>query len=154
MLQSTNLYKLWNNKCIHADCMSIHFHSSCKPNAPIKLPKQVYLSQHGHSRNFSNSVVMGDGTIRQNFIIHLTYKIYNSVMLHSKESNSWYTYFQTIIQIHIKRRKLYGQQTRFWAHSFPYMTQGWNYTVMCGVTKQFLDWLQNNHTAAGTNFYS
>jgi hypothetical protein len=53
----------------------------------------------------------GSGTIRQNFIIHLTYKIYNSAMLYSKESNSWY--FQTVIQIYIKRRKLYGQHTRF-----------------------------------------
>jgi len=77
----------------------------------------------------------GGGTIRQNFIIHLTYKIYNSAMLYSKESNSWYTYFQTIIQIYTKKRKLYGPHTQFWAHSFPYMTQGWNYTVICGVTK-------------------
>jgi len=61
MSQSTNLYKLRNNKYIHADCMSVHFHSSCKPNAPIKRPKEVYLSQHGHSRNFSKSVMIGGG---------------------------------------------------------------------------------------------
>lgn len=137
MSQSTNLYRLCNDKYMHADCMSVHFHSSCKPNAPIKRPKEVYLPQHGHSRNFSKSVVMGgdDDDNKANCIIHLTYMIHKSAMLYSKEPNSWYTYFQTIIQIYIKRRKLYGQHTWFWAHSFPYVTQGWNNTVICGVTK-------------------
>jgi hypothetical protein len=70
--------------------MSVHFHSSCKPNAAIKFSTEVYISQHGHSRNFSNNVVVVVVVaIWQSFIIHLTYKIYNSAMLYSKESNSW-----------------------------------------------------------------
>lgn len=100
---------------------------------PLNFKQRYTLSQHDRSRNFSKcggGGGGGGGAIGQNFTIHLTYKIYSSAMLYSKGSKSWYTYFQTIIQIYIKRRKLYGQHIWFWAHSFPYMTQGWNYSHM------------------------
>ena len=123
----------WNNKYIHSDCMSVHYHSSCKLNAPIKLQTEVHVITTWPFKKLLKVWWWWwwwGGAIGQNFTIHLTYKIYSSAMLYSKGSKSWYTYFQTIIQIYIKRRKLYGQHIWFWAHSFPYMTQGWNYSHM------------------------